>query len=466
MVFHSFPFVAFFAGLLLLTLCLPHRWRNACLLAASYAFYAAWSWNFLALLGGSTLLGWVAGRAIGASRSTRVRRAWLAASLVGHLGTLCFFKYYDFFVDALDALLLPLGTSVAGLHLGLVLPLGISFYTLQTLGYTLDVYRGHFRPVQGLPDFALFVGFFPQILAGPIARARQLVPQVQSRRRIDSVALREGAFLALWGTFKKVVLADNLARIVDPVFARGASPDGLAVVVATLGFSVLVYADFSGYTDIARGTARMLGFELVRNFDTPYLSRDMGELWRRWHMSLTSWLRDYLFLSLGGGRVGRARLTVNLWTTLFVCGLWHGSTGSFALFGVFHGTLVAATYWYRRLRPVRPGSARWPGALGTFLLFALSLTAFRAEDGGHALSLYATILEGVRWDPAQWGAIALVAICSLPLLATDLLQRRAGHDLYVLGWPLPARVLAYVAIFYAIVLFGRSEGYEFLYFQF
>jgi D-alanyl-lipoteichoic acid acyltransferase DltB (MBOAT superfamily) len=320
--------------------------------------------------------------------------------------------------------------------------------------------------VQGLPDFALFVGFFPQILAGPIARARQLVPQVQSRRRIDSVALREGAFLALWGTFKKVVLADNLARIVDPVFARGASPDGLAVVVATLGFSVLVYADFSGYTDIARGTARMLGFELVRNFDTPYLSRDMGELWRRWHMSLTSWLRDYLFLSLGGGRVGRARLTVNLWTTLFVCGLWHGSTGSFALFGVFHGTLVAATYWYRRLRPVRPGSARWPGALGTFLLFALSLTAFRAEDGGHALSLYATILEGVRWDPAQWGAIALVAICSLPLLATDLLQRRAGHDLYVLGWPLPARVLAYVAIFYAIVLFGRSEGYEFLYFQF
>ena len=466
MLFHSFGFVAFFAGILLLTLSLPQRWRNPLLLAASYAFYAAWSWKFLALLWATTLLGYVAGRAIGAAQSARVRRAWLAASLLGHLGTLCFFKYHDFFVEALDALLVPLGASVAGLHLGLILPLGISFYTLQTLGYTIDVYRGHFRPVPRVLDLALFVGFFPQLLAGPIARARQLVPQVRAQRRIDSVALREGAFLALWGYFKKVVLADNLARIVDPVFARGASPDGVEVAVATLGFTLLAYADFSGYTDIARGTARMLGFDLVRNFDAPYLSRDMGELWRRWHMSLSSWLRDYLFLSLGGARVGPARLTFNLWTTLFVCGLWHGSTGSFALFGAFHGTLVAATYWYRRVRPVRAGAARWPAVLGTFLLFALSMTAFRAEDGRHALALYGAMLAGVHWDPAQWGPLALVAICALPLLATDLLQRRAGHDLYVLGWPLPARVATYVALFYAIVLFGRAEGYEFLYFQF
>jgi len=320
--------------------------------------------------------------------------------------------------------------------------------------------------VRELVDFSLFVGFFPQLLAGPIARAPQLVPQVRARRGIDSVALREGAFLCLWGTFKKVVLADNLARVVDPVYARGASPDGLEVVIATLGFTVLAYADFSGYTDIARGTARMLGFRLARNFDAPYLSRDMGELWRRWHMSLSFWLRDYLFLSLGGSRVGPARLTFNLWLTLFVAGLWHGSTGSFVLFGIFHGTLVAATYWYRRFRPVRPGTARWPGVLGTFLLFATSMVAFRAVDGSHALGLYGAILEGVHWDPAQWGALALVSLCALPLFVTDLLQRRAGHDLYVLGWSLPARIATTVAIFYAIVLFGRAEGYEFLYFQF
>ena len=466
MLFHSFLFVAFFACVWLLTVSLPHRWRNLFLLTASYVFYAAWSWKFLILLLASTLLDYVAGRAIGASQSARVRRAWLTGSVVGHLGVLCFFKYYDFFIDALDALLLPFGASVAGLHLHLIFPLGLSFYTLQTLGYTIDVYRGHFRPVHGLVDFSLFVGFFPQILAGPIARAPQLVPQVRARRRIDTVALREGAYLCLWGYFKKVVLADNLARVVDPVFASGATPDGLEVVIATLGFTFLAYADFSGYTDIARGTARMLGFELLRNFDTPYLSRDMGELWRRWHMSLSFWLRDYLFLSLGGSRVGPLRLTCNLWLTLFVAGLWHGSTGSFVLFGIFHGTLVAATYWYRRVRPVRAGSARWPGVLGTFLLFALSMVAFRADDGRHALGLYGAILAGVHWDPAQWGPLALVSICALPLFVTDLLQWRAGHELYVLRWSLPARIATYVAIFYAIVIFGRSEGYEFLYFQF
>jgi D-alanyl-lipoteichoic acid acyltransferase DltB (MBOAT superfamily) len=229
---------------------------------------------------------------------------------------------------------------------------------------------------------------------------------------------------------------------------------------------VLAYADFSGYTDIARGTARLLGFELLRNFDTPYFSRDMAELWRRWHMSLSFWLRDYLFFSLGGGRVGPVRLTRNLWITLFVAGLWHGSTTSFFFFGAFHGTLVAATYWYRRLRPVRAGSPRWPGALATFLLFATSMVAFRSVDGSHCLALYAAIAKGVHWDPAQWGPLLVVAICALPLFAADLLQWRAGHDLYVLGWSLPARIAAYAALFYAIVLFGRAEGYEFLYFQF
>jgi D-alanyl-lipoteichoic acid acyltransferase DltB (MBOAT superfamily) len=414
----------------------------------------------------STAIDYVAGRAIGGSRNARVRRAWLAASVVSNLAILCFFKYWDFFVDALDALLSPLGTSAAGLHLDLVLPLGLSFYTLQTLGYTIDVYRGHFQPVRSLVDFSLFVGFFPQLVAGPIERAPHLLPQLRTRRRIDSLALREGAVLAGWGWFKKTVLADNLARIVDPVYAQGANPDGIEVVIATLGFTLLAYADFSGYTDIARGTARMLGFDLVRNFDTPYLSRDLGEFWRRWHVSLSSWLRDYLFLSLGGSRVGRARLTFNLWLTLFLAGLWHGSDGSFVLFGIYHGTLVAGTYWYRRWRPLRAGSAAWPGVIGTFLLFAFSMVAFRADDGSHTLALYGALFSGLHWSPDQWGPLCLVVLCALPLFAADLLQRRAGHDLYVLDWPLPARVAVYTAVFYAIVLFGRAEGYEFLYFQF
>src|SRR5262245_45628197 len=248
MLFHSFLFVAFFACVWLVTVLLPQRGRNLWLLAASFAFYAAWSWTFLALLWASTLLPYVSGRGIAASQSPRVRRAWLTFNLVGSLGILCTFKYYDFFIDALDALLVPLGTSAVSLHLNLIFPLGLSFYTLQSLGYTIDVYRGHFRAERNLVDFALFVAFFPQILAGPIGRAPQLLPQVHAQRRIDGAGLRVGAYLCLWGFFKKVVIADNLARIVDPVFDASALPGGGEIVVATLGFTILAYADFSGYT--------------------------------------------------------------------------------------------------------------------------------------------------------------------------------------------------------------------------
>lgn len=466
MLFNSFAFVAFFACVLLLTFSLPQRWRNAFLLATSVVFYATWSWKMLGLLGVSIAIDYVAGIAIGRSEEARVRRSWLIASVAGNLAILGFFKYWNFFIDSLDALLAPLGASASSLHLDMVLPLGISFYTLQSLGYTIDVYRRHCDPVRNPVDFALYVGFFPQLIAGPIERAPRLIPQIQSERRIDATALHEGAVLMGWGFFKKTVIADNLARIVDPVFARGASPTGAEVAIAGVGFTLLAYADFSGYTDIARGAARMLGFNLIKNFDTPYLSRDMGEFWRRWHISLSTWLRDYLFLSLGGARVGPVRMTFNLWLTLFIAGLWHGADASFVLFGLFHGTLVAGTFWYRQWRPVPLETSGWFAMLSTFLVFAFTMVAFRAEDGAHTVALYGALFTGWHWDPQLWGSLALVLICVVPLLVTDILQRRAGHDLYVLDWPIAGRVAAYLFVFYSVVIFGRAEGYEFLYFQF
>ena len=464
--FNSFLFVAFFAAVLLGTLALPQRARNLFLLGASVVFYATWSWKLFGLLVLAAGIQYGAALAIGRASERRAKRAWLAAACVLGLAILGSFKYWNFFLDSFDLLVAPLGWSAAGMRLDLVLPLGISFYTLQSLGYTIDVYRGHFAPVRSFPDFLLYVSFFPQLIAGPIERAPRLLPQIARTRRIDAAALHEGALLAGWGFFKKVAIADNLARLVDPVFARSARPDGTEVAIATLAFTILAYADFSGYSDIARGTARMLGFQLVRNFDTPYLSRDMGEFWRRWHVSLSTWLRDYLFLSLGGSRVGAARLTLNLWITLFLAGLWHGADGSFVLFGIFHGTLVAGTYWYRRWRPVRPEHAAWPAVVLTFLTFAFTMVAFRAEDGPHSLALYGALFSGGGFRATDAGALLMVAVCALPLLVTDLLERRYGHDLYLLGWPAPARALVYVAVFYAIVLFGRAEGYEFLYFQF
>lgn len=466
MLFTSFVFVAFFACVLLLTSSLPQRWRNGFLLVASVAFYATWSWKMLGLLWISIAIDYIAGIGIGRTEDLRVRRIWLGASVVGNLAILGFFKYWNFFIDAFDALVAPFGATAGSLHLDMILPLGISFYTLQSLGYTIDVYRRHCEPVRSPVDFSLYVGFFPQLIAGPIERAPRLIPQIQSERRIDFQALCEGAVLMGWGFFKKVVIADNLSRIVDPVFERGAPTPGVEVAIATIGFTLLAYADFSGYTDIARGTARMLGFDLIKNFDTPYLSRDMGEFWRRWHVSLSTWLRDYLFLSLGGGRVGPVRLTFNLWLTLFVAGLWHGADGSFVLFGLFHGTLVAGTYWYRRWRPVPVDTSGWFAMLCTFLVFAFTMVAFRAEDGAHTVALYQALFRGWHWEPRFWGSLGLVLVCLIPLLVTDLLHRRAGHDLYVLEWPLAGRVAAYLFVFYSIVIFGRAEGYEFLYFQF
>jgi D-alanyl-lipoteichoic acid acyltransferase DltB (MBOAT superfamily) len=469
MLFNTFLFVAFFAGVLAAHWAMPHRARNAFLLAASYVFYASWDWRFLALIWFSTLLDYGVGRALGSLTAERSRRFALLVSVVGNLTLLGFFKYYNFFVDSLDALLAPFGASGAGLHLDLVLPLGISFYTFQTMSYTIDVYRGSLAPVKSLPDFALFVCFFPQLIAGPIERAGHLVPQIQRHRRLSADDLHQGFALAMWGLFKKVVIADNLARVVDPIYELGAPPSGERALLATLAFTLQVYADFSSYTDIARGTARLLGFRLSENFRMPYFARDMGEFWRRWHVTLSSWLRDYLYIPLGGNVGRESRVAFNLFLTLFLAGLWHGSDGTFFFFGAYHGLLVVLARGYRKSHPVRPGSSPWPGALLTVFLFFVGLVLFRSQTLGQALEIYGAMLFHTQWGGWGWweaSAVALISVCGLVLMGFDALRRRFGDELFVLGWPLPARVLVYLGVFYAIVLTGRAEEVPFVYFQF
>ncbi len=465
MLFTSLLFVAFFAVVFGIHALLPHRARNLLLLLASYLFYATWNPRFLALIWLSTAVDYVAGRIIGASDRASTRRSALLVSVVVNLSILAFFKYYNFFIDSLDLMLVPFGATAASLHLDLVLPLGISFYTFQTMSYTIDVYRGRMRPVRDLPDFALFVCFFPQLVAGPIERAPHLMPQIQSPRRITARHLHEGLALAGWGVFKKVVIADNLSRIVDPVYALDADPTGLQVVVATYAFLFQVYTDFSSYSDIARGTARMLGFDLMLNFDTPYFARDMGEFWRRWHISLSTWLRDYLYIPLGGNRGGEIRIAFNLFMTLLLAGLWHGSNGTFLVFGAYHGILVVIARLYRQRWPVRGGPI-WPGALLSMHLFAVGLVFFRGQTVAQCLSLFGAVFTDFQWDPAGLQPMVVVLLAMLPILVFDLSHRRFGSDTFVLSWPAPLRAAAYFAVFYAIVLLGRSDGLEFVYFQF
>jgi len=349
------------------------RLRKLWLLAASYLFYAAWDWRFLSLIAASTLVDYWVGRALERVEASRGRRALLVTSLALNLGLLGVFKYYGFFVESARGLLAVLGLSVATRVPEIVLPVGISFYTFQTLSYTIDLYRGRLEPVRSLPDFALFVSFFPQLVAGPIVRASDFLPQLDRRPRWADVAVRRHLALFLIGFVKKACLADNVAPVVDRVFADPSLWTSSAVWTAVLLYAVQIYCDFSGYTDMAIACAGLLGFRLERNFDFPYVARSVTEFWRRWHISLSGWLRDYLYIPLGGSRGVRLATYRNLMVTMLLGGLWHGAAWTFVIWGALHGVaLVAHKEWTRR-RSAIIGSWTSPAAVGGALSWCLTL---------------------------------------------------------------------------------------------
>jgi D-alanyl-lipoteichoic acid acyltransferase DltB (MBOAT superfamily) len=466
LLFNSLLFGAFFAVVFALHWQLPRRARNTLLLVASQVFYGTWSWRLLTLLWLTAAIDYAAARILAADASPWIRRAALLASLGGNLAVLGFFKYYNFFVDSLELMLSPWSVDVARLHLDLVLPVGISFYTFRAMSYVIDVYRGQLPPIRSFLDYLLFVTFFPQLVAGPIERVAHLLPQIHGERRLTAEAVHEGVFLLVWGLFKKIVIADNLSRIVDPVYAQSVAPAGPLVLVATYAFAFQLYADFSSYTDMARGMARLLGFDLMRNFDTPYFARDPQEFWRRWHMSLSTWLRDYLYVPLGGNRGGEPRVALHLITTFVLAGLWHGAGANFLVWGLFHGVLVVGVRLYRRTRPVREAALLWPGALLTFHLWTLSMVWFRSPTVVQSVSFLRAMALDWRWEPAVPPALVVLLLCALPLLAFDALWRRAGSEFFCLRWPIHWYTLAYVVLVHLMIVFGRSDGLEFIYFQF
>ncbi len=376
----------------------PRAPQNLMLLGASYLFYACWDWRFLGLLLLSTTVDWTLANLI-AREATRSRaKRWVACSVAVNLLFLGFFKYFDFFVDSADALLSRLGLEPLGMHLRIVLPVGISFYTFQSISYIVDVYRGEVAPARNPLDFALFVAFFPHMVAGPIMHSRDLLPQMQRERRVTRQHWREGAWLVLWGLFKKMVVADNLAPIADAAFAPGSAPLAGALVVAVYAFAFQIYCDFSGYSDVARGTAKLMGFELMRNFERPYLALDPSDFWRRWHISLSTWLRDYLYVPLGGNRAGRLMTYRNLVLTMLLGGLWHGAAWNFVLWGAYHGLLlVLHRLVLQEWKPWRP-AGRFSRLLARVVMFhavCYGWLLFRATSLEQVLSFSATLLRGV-----------------------------------------------------------------------
>jgi D-alanyl-lipoteichoic acid acyltransferase DltB (MBOAT superfamily) len=348
MVFTTTPFLVFILIVLPLYFALSHRWQNVMLLIASYVFYGWWDWRFLFLLLFSTVLDYLVGLGLVWPPLHVWRKPMLVASIVTQLSLLGVFKYYDFFAASLAELLAKTGWHVEPTLLHLVLPVGISFYTFHTLSYTIDIYRGKFTPTTDFIAFALFISFFPQLVAGPIARASHLLPQMLLPRRPTLTQWHEGCYLFYWGLFKKIVVADTLARVVDRSFANPSSLNTFSALATVYAFAWQIYGDFSGYTDMARGCSKWFGIELQINFNVPYLAVDPSDFWQRWHISLSSMLRDYLYIPLGGSRYGSARTMGNLMTTMLLGGLWHGASWTFVLWGFYHGLLLVV---YRTFFP-------------------------------------------------------------------------------------------------------------------
>lgn len=459
------------------------RRRNLLLVIASYYFYACWDWRFLSLILISTTVDYVCGRLFDVRAvdpdnppaRTRRHRFILIASLVTNLGLLGFFKYYDFFVTSATDLLAQLGIAAHPRTLNIILPVGISFYTFQTLSYTIDLYRGRVVTERSFLNFALFVAFFPQLVAGPIERASRLLPQIREYRQVTWEMLYTGFYLICSGLFKKVVIADQVATIADSVFAADV-PSSLDVVIGVYAFAVQIYCDFSGYTDIARGSARCLGFDLMHNFNLPYFATNPSDFWRRWHISLSTWLRDYLYIPLGGNRKGRRRTYVNLLLTMVLGGLWHGAAWTFVLWGLYHGLLLcghrALAPWIERwLDPKQPVLSRlwfWLRAVCFFQLVCISWLLFRAESVGQVIEMglkVVTDLSPVRHVVVMPRA-AIPAGCLLVFLGVQIVQSVRRDLDFVLRLPVPIKAIVYAAGVLGFMFFGKHDGEAFIYFQF
>ena len=473
MVFNSLHFLWFFLAVYALYRLLPHRGQNWLLLLASYYFYAAWDWRFLGLLAASTIVDYSCGLLLHRAESRRRRRTLLCASLGFNLALLGFFKYFNFFADSLHALMSSVGWQMDFVTLRVLLPVGISFYTFVTMSYVIDVYRGEIPPTRNLVNFAVFVAYFPHLVAGPILRASRLLPQIETSRQITHEQLRDGLWLIAWGFFQKIFVADNLAPLANSVFDPGAAPAGVNVLLGIYAFAFQIYGDFAGYSNIARGTSKLMGIELLENFRFPYLVRSPQEFWRHWHISLSTWLRDYLYIPLGGNRGGAARTQRNLFVTMLLGGLWHGAAWTFVLWGAYQGVLLVSYRAASRIRAFESWTtsaqllARISSWAVMFHLTCYGWLIFRARSVGQIASMTSTMVS--HFDPAAIdisGLAAPLILYTTPLLLVHAIEAYADDVLVVPKLPATVRYCIYAATFYLTMLFGNFGGSDFIYFQF
>jgi alginate O-acetyltransferase complex protein AlgI len=469
MIFHSLDYVIFFLAVFVAYWLLSLRGQNVLLLGASYFFYGYVHPWFLIPIIATTCVDYVCGIRIERSDGG-FRRFWLIVSLLFSLGTLFFFKYHNFFVENVQEILERFGYQGFGWTIRVILPVGISFYTFQSIGYVVDIYRRNLPACRNLLDYAVFVSFFPQLVAGPIERSGHLLPQLRQKRKFDAVAARGALVLMTWGFFKKLVIADNVAVVANKIFALQ-NPDFPLLWVGVFAFCIQIYADFSAYTDIARGSARLLGVDLMENFRHPYLSATPNEFWGRWHISLSTWIRDYIYVPLGGSRSTGGRNACNLLVAFFLSGLWHGAAWNFILWGLFWGFLILL---YRTVA-MRKRPSGWrvvPAVIVLFLLTNVGWLIFRESNLhylGKCLMLTPFGVTADEWQVA--GALFLLTLSySVPIwlhAAWDTIGSRLRRliDQCELG-KIGVQVSVTSVLFLGILVFRSYTQSDFIYFQF
>ena len=449
--------------------------QNLFLLAASYFFYGWWDWRFLSLIIFSTLVDYFVGKGLSKSDNPTHRSILLWTSISVNIGFLGFFKYYNFFLENFIAFFSFFGSEISATSLNIILPVGISFYTFQTLSYTIDVYKEKLKPTDDFIAFAAYVSFFPQLVAGPIERATNLLPQFQRQRVFIYSDAINGMRQILWGLFKKIVIADNCAVHVNYIFGNSAEMDGSMLVIGALLFTFQIYGDFSGYSDIAIGTARLFGFDLMRNFAFPYFSRDIAEFWRRWHISLSTWFRDYLYIPLGGSRGGTSMKIRNTFIIFLVSGFWHGANWTFIVWGALDALYFLPSLLMdknRRNMGIVSRGKLIPAVREifqisiTFVLTVFAWIFFRAESIGHAISYINGIFSPTLFSMPELSGMRAIILVIIAFVIFEWVGREKDYALeYVKKWDKPLRIITYYIIIFLIFML-TGEQQEFIYFQF
>lgn len=449
--------------------------QNLLIVAASYIFYGWWDWRFLFLILFSSFVDYIVGVGLLKQENQTKRKILLWTSIIVNLGLLAFFKYYNFFIENFVAAFSFFGAEIKVNSLNIVLPVGISFYTFQTMSYSIDVYRRKLLPTKDFIAFSAFVSFFPQLVAGPIERATHLLPQFYKERKFDYTKAADGMRQILWGLFKKIVIADNCAEYANLIFNNSADYSGSTLVMGALFFTFQIYGDFSGYSDIAIGTSRLFGFDLMRNFNFPYFSRDISEFWRRWHISLTTWFRDYLYIPLGGSKGSTWMKVRNIFIIFIVSGLWHGANWTFIVWGVLNAIYYLPLLLTNKNRNniesitnkrLIPGINELFNMFLTFGLTVFTWIFFRAENISHAFGYISEIFSASIFTIPEVRPRILIIILFLFILFEWLGKNdEYAFEKFAIHWPKPLRFLVYCLLTFLIFYYAGQEQ-EFIYFQF